>query len=98
MLCRARSCPLLAAAFLFANALAFVLAGGDGVDLNIYFNAFAAGVMICGVAVAEFDQDSAQPADETAALQPVGARGPGIKAAALMTALFLCVSIAFPDR
>ncbi len=91
-LLRMRSSPLLAAAFVFANALAFVLAGGDGVDLNIYFNAFAAMVMVCGVAVAEFGGT------------PTRAEGgrvrghSGMKAAALMTALFLCLSIGVPDR
>ena len=94
-LCRMRSSPLLAAAFVFANALAFVLAGGDGVDLNIYFNAFAAMVMICGVAVAEFGGSNIGPGLAEAGL----ARGhSGMKAAALMTALFLCISIGVPDR
>ncbi len=55
-LCRFRSQPLLAWAFLFSNGLAFVLVGGDGVDLNIYFNGFAAAVMVCGVALAEIDR------------------------------------------
>jgi len=89
-LLRMRSCPLLASAFLLANVLGFVLAGGDGVDLNICFNAFAADVMICGVAVAEFHSSGARTG------LPHGRSG--IKAAALMTALFLCLSIGFPDR
>lgn len=95
LLLRMRSSPLLASAFLMANALAFVLAGGDGVDLNIYFNAFAAGVMICGVAMAEFEGDGVRPE-----LADGGhTRGhSGMKAAALMTALFLCLSIGVPDR
>ena len=95
MLLRMRSSALLAAAFVFANALAFVLAGGDGVDLNIYFNAFAAMVMICGVAVAEFGGSNMGPTRAEAGRD----RGDsGMKAAALMIALFVCISIGVPDR
>jgi hypothetical protein len=85
LLCRWRSSPLLASAFVFANALAFTLAGGDGVDLNIYFNAFAAGALICGVAVAEFGGEGTRPVSE-------------MKSVALMAALLVCVSVGFPDR
>ncbi len=93
ILLRVRSCPLLGVAFVLASALAFWLSGGDGVDLNIYFNAFAAGVMICGVAVAEFDGEKLDANGE-----PTG-RGPlGVKGAALMAALVVCVAIAVPDR
>jgi len=97
MLCRGRSCPLLVTAFLLGNALAFALAGGDGVDFNIYFNAFAAGVLICGVAVAEFDIN-AVPEEWANRPWHSARRYSGMRAAALMTALFLCVSIGFPDR
>ena len=87
ILCRFRTNPLLTAAFVCANALAFALSGGDGVDLNIYFNAFAAGVIICGIAVVDFEGG-----------QAVGRSSSGMKAAALMTALLVCVSIGLPDR
>ncbi len=106
-LCRFRAKPLFALAFLFSNGLAFILAGGDGVDLNIFFNGFAAAVMVCGVALTE--------TDHLAAVQPEGAlpeelkegavlpatnraiAGPAL-AAALMLGLFLCVAIRVPDR
>lgn len=110
LLCRARTSPMLTTAFLVANALAFVLAGGDGVDLNIYFNAFAAGAMICGVAVAEFDREqvrfptfsqrkrkhraSAENAEGARQLQAHA----GMKGAALMTALLVGIAVGFPDR
>jgi hypothetical protein len=105
-LCRFRSQPLLALAFVFSNGLAFVLAGGDGVDLNIYFNAFAAAAMVCGVALAEV---------ESSALTEKNSRSLTLSRTsnewefglnrlreklvlALMAALFLCVAIRVPDR
>ena len=91
-LLRMRSSPLLAAAFVFANALAFVLAGGDGVDLNIYFNAFAA---------MGWFAESRWPnsGERRRVLREAGfAAIRGMKAVALMTALFLCLSIGVPDR
>jgi len=99
-LCRFRSQPLLAAAFLFSNALAFLLVGGDGVDLNIYFNGFAAAVMVCGVALAEIDSltTSPEPGATTPRVQTVPSISAPTIAAALMLALFLCVAIRFPDR
>jgi len=41
-------------AFWSANIFAFLLAGGDGVVLNIFFNAFMSTVIACGLAVSEF--------------------------------------------
>ncbi len=93
MLLRVRSCPLLGVAFVLASGLAFWLSGGDGVDLNIYFNAFAAGVLICGVAVAEFDGEKLGADGEPSRHGPVGFKG-----AALMAALMMCGAIAVPDR
>ena len=97
LICRGRRCPLLTTAFLFANALAFTLAGGDGVDLNIYFNAFAAGVLICGIAVAEFGGEGGRQSVEPA-MSLTENRPSGIRSAALMLALLLCLSVGFPDR
>jgi len=98
LICRARSFPLLTAAFLFANVLAFALAGGDGVDLNIWFNAVASGVLICGIAVAEFGgrEGGCQSAESGASLTK--GRRSGTRSAALMLALFVCIAIAFPDH
>lgn len=48
-----RSRPLLAAAFVLSHGLAFLLGGGNGVDLNIFFNGFAMTVIICGLALAD---------------------------------------------
>ena len=99
-LCRFRSQPLVAMAFLFSNALAFVLAGGDGVDLNIYFNGFAAAVMVCGVALAEISQPSATEAEDSNASERLilPANFIGKLSVALMAALFLCVALRVPDR
>ena len=94
-LCRSRAQPLVALAFLLSNALAFVLVGGDGVDLNIYFNGFAAAIIVCGLAVAEVDRihfgSEPQPGPS-----PV-VSGHAV-AAALMMTLFLCVAIRVPER
>jgi hypothetical protein len=100
-LCRFRARPLLALAFLLSNGLAFILAGGDGVDLNIFFNAFAAAVIVCGVALAETDHliavQSEAPAHEESKTASGAISGP-VLAAALMLGLFLCVAIRVPDR
>lgn len=40
-------------AFILSHSLAFLLAGGLGVDLNIFFNAFAATVITCGLALSD---------------------------------------------
>lgn len=48
-----RSRVLLVSAFILSHALAFCLAGGDGVDVNIYFNALAAAVILCGAALSD---------------------------------------------
>lgn len=105
-LCRFRAQPLLALAFLFSNALAFVLAGGDGVDLNIYFNAFAAAVMVCGVALAEIDGValSTKNNGRLTHSRPSSEWNDGLDrlrgkvGLALMAGLFLCLAIRVPDR
>jgi len=48
-----RSRTVFAAAFLLSHGLAFLFGGGDGVDLNIFFNAFAVTVIICGLALSD---------------------------------------------
>lgn len=48
-----RSRRVFACAFVFSNALAFLLGGGAGVDMNIFFNALAATVIACGLAVSD---------------------------------------------
>ncbi len=101
-LCRFRAQPLLALAFLFSNGLAFMLAGGDGVDLNIFFNGFAAAVIVCGAALAETDHltvvlPEPEKSTEAAAATNRAIAGPTLTAA-LMLGLFLCVAIRVPDR
>ena len=49
-----RSHRVFALALVFSHALAFLLAGGFGVDLNIFFNALAATAIACGVALSDF--------------------------------------------
>jgi hypothetical protein len=48
-----RSRTLFVSAFILSHALAFLLAGGYGVDLNIFFNALAVTVIICGFALSD---------------------------------------------
>ena len=58
--------PLFAGAFVLSHGLAFLLGGGNGVDLNIFFNGLAVTVVICGLALAEFA--STREASPSAAL------------------------------
>jgi hypothetical protein len=48
-----RTRRVLVLAFVLTHILAFLLAGGYGVDLNIFFNAFAATVIACGLALSD---------------------------------------------
>jgi len=63
---------VFASAFVFSHVLAFLLAGGYGVDLNIFFNALAATVIACGMALSDitFALEGLRPAvlNSTAAL------------------------------
>lgn len=40
-------------AFAVTHVLAFLLAGGYGIDLNIFFNAFAITAIVCGIAISD---------------------------------------------
>jgi len=73
-----RSYPVFVAAFVVSHGLAFLLSGGNGVDLNIFFNSLAVTVILCGLALSELS--SALPVSRSAALH---------SAAALMFGLFL---------
>jgi hypothetical protein len=73
-----RSRTVLAGAFVLSHGLAFLLGGGNGVDLNIFFNGLAVTVIICGLALS--DLGCAPEASQSFAL-----RSP----AALMFSLFL---------
>lgn len=44
---------LFTIAFVVSHGLAFVLSGGYGVDLNIFFNAFAVTAILCGLALSD---------------------------------------------
>jgi hypothetical protein len=48
-----RSHRVLALAFVWSHLLAFWMAGGFGVDLNIFFNALATTVIACGMALSD---------------------------------------------
>ena len=52
-LCRFRSRRVFVLALILSCGLAFLLAGGFGVDLNIFFNALAATVIACGIALSD---------------------------------------------
>jgi len=72
-----RSRRVFALAFVLSHVLAILLAGGFGVDLNIFFNAFAATVIACGIALSDMS------------FTPIGLRPALLSStAALMFALF----------
>ncbi len=48
-----RSRTVFASAFVLSHLLGFLLAGGSGVDLNIFFNALAAAAIACGLALSD---------------------------------------------
>jgi hypothetical protein len=52
-ICAFRSRTVFASAFVLSHVLAFLLAGGNGVDLNIFFNALTATVIVCGIALSQ---------------------------------------------
>ena len=52
-LCVFRSRRIFVLLFAFSHLIAFALAGAEGVDLNICFNAFAATAIICGLVLAD---------------------------------------------
>lgn len=52
-----RSRTVFAGAFVLSHGLAFLLGGGNGVDLNIFFNGLAATVMICGLALSDIGSE-----------------------------------------
>ena len=51
-----RSRRVIVFAFVFSHALAFLLVGGFGVDLNIFFNALAATAIACGLAISDMTE------------------------------------------
>jgi hypothetical protein len=59
-----RSRRVFVLAFLFSNVLAFLLGGGAGVDMNIFFSPLAAMVIACGLALSDirFGFEDWQPA------------------------------------
>ena len=66
-----RSRPLFVAAFVLSHGLAFLLGGGYGVDLNIFFDGFAVTVIVCGLAIS--DVSSALVALRPGGLNPTAA-------------------------
>jgi len=52
-ICALRSRRVFVAAFLLSHILAFLLGGGAGVDMNIFFNAWATTAMACGFALSD---------------------------------------------
>src|SRR5712664_4690767 len=80
-ICTFRSRRVFASAFVLSHVLAFLLAGGSGVDLNIFFNALAATVIACGIALSDISFAS------------VGLRPAVVNSAAALMFAFLFVSI-----
>jgi hypothetical protein len=88
-ICAFRPRRLFVLAFLVAHAMAFWMAGADGVDLNICFNALAAALILCGVALA----------DLTNSRRPLSASPPNpVLRAALMAALLFSVMMHVPGQ
>lgn len=54
-LVRFRSRTLFVSAFVLSHGLAFLLGGGFGVDLNIFFNGLAATAIVCGLALSDIE-------------------------------------------
>ncbi len=52
-ICALRSRRVFASALIFSHMLAFLLSGGAGVDMNIFFTPLAATVMACGLALSD---------------------------------------------
>jgi hypothetical protein len=82
-----RSRTVLASAFVLSHFLAFLLAGGFGVDLNIFFNALAATVVVCGIALSEITFGPAE-------VQPAAVNS----SAALMFAFLFSIMIFVPGQ
>src|SRR6266851_2433094 len=87
-ICAFRSRRVVVSAFVLSHLLAFLLAGGSGVDLNIFFNALASTVMACGIALSDFS------------FVPTGSRSAILNStAALMFAVFfISVMIFVPGQ
>src|SRR6266704_97131 len=52
-ICAFRSRRVVVSAFVLSHILAFLLAGGSGVDLNIFFNAMTATIIACCIALSD---------------------------------------------
>jgi hypothetical protein len=79
-----RSRTVFVSAFVLSYVLAFLLAGGSGVDLNIFFNALAATAIAAGIALSDFR------------FGPIGSRSAILNStAALMFALFFISIVIF---
>ncbi|HVS88088.1 MAG TPA: hypothetical protein VHF01_07680 [Candidatus Acidoferrum sp.] len=83
-----RSRTVLASAFVLSHFLAFLLAGGFGVDLNIFFNALAAAVVVCGIALSEITFGLAE-------VQPAAVNS---SAALMFALLFISIMIFVPGQ
>jgi hypothetical protein len=83
-ICAFRSRKVFVSAFVLSYVLAFLLAGGSGVDLNIFFNALAATTIACGIALSDFS------------FGPIGPRFAFLNStAALMLAVFFISILIF---
>jgi len=68
-----RSRLVFVAAFVLSHGLAFLLSGGFGVDLNIFFNAFATTAILCGLALSDVALSTAPGVLRTGALNSAAA-------------------------
>jgi hypothetical protein len=58
--CSFRSHRLFASAFIISHLFGFLLAGGSGVDLNIFFNGLAVTAIACGIALSDLGHASVE--------------------------------------
>jgi hypothetical protein len=87
-ICAFRTRKVFVSAFVLSYVLAFLLAGGSGVDLNIFFNALAATAMACGIALSDFS------------FVPVGSRSAFLNstAALMFGVFFISIMIFVPGQ
>jgi hypothetical protein len=90
LICASRPRRIFLILFVVSQVMGFFFAGGDGVGLNICFNAFAAAVIVCGVALA--DAEAVTKGMRAAVPYPQRLSG------ALMSLILLGVMVHVPGR
>jgi len=90
LICASRARRIFLIMFVVSQGMGFLLAGGDGVGLNICFNAFAAAVIVCGAALANLEAVTARMWAAHPNLRPLNG--------ALMCLILLSIMVHVPGR